>query len=208
VKDQSQQSIQQPAQKSKLPARRHDPRVEALRPAHCPHCGAASRPSGGPIQLQGHGCRCRVQLGPERPGAQPERRTVTVQRFLCTVCDRATQVAPRGVLRRRLYSATAIALALGLFGLLQQTHDQVRDAIAVGGALREPGEQQRWASLVRWSRDARAGALLEAAGPVAGPLRLTAARVALCIEGHGPRDLERLGRIFSGALEAPWRGTS
>jgi hypothetical protein len=208
VKDQSQQSIEQSKAKRKRPARPPNPRVDARRPAHCANCGAASRPLGGRVQLQGHGCRDRVQLGPQQPGALPQARTVSVQRYLCILCGATVQIPPKGVLRRRLYSSTAIALALGLFGLLGQTHDQVRDAIAVGGVARDPAEQQRWASLARWSRDAREGDLLDGTGPVAGTLRDAAARVALCIEGHGARVEGRLERIFSGALEAPWRGTS
>jgi hypothetical protein len=35
------------------------PSVEQVRPAGCPSCGAASRPLGGSVVLQGHGTRER-----------------------------------------------------------------------------------------------------------------------------------------------------
>lgn len=185
-----------------------DAEVDRHRPALCRGCGAACRPPGGPIQIQGHGTRPRGQQGPRRARGAPESWSVTVFRYICILCGKTTQVAPQGVIARRRYGATAIASALCLFGLEKWTHHAVREAIGVGGAPREAAEQKRWGALVHWSRAARAGQLLDGFSHLAGALRDAAARAATAILGHGPRVDDRLERVWAGAIAAPWRGTS
>ena len=131
-----------------------------------------------------------------------------MQRFICIVCKTTTQVAPRGVLRRRRYGATGIALALCLFGLEGQSHDAVRDAVGVHVTVREPAEGQRWGALVKWTKTARAGELLDGIRPTGGTLREAAARIATVLAGYGARSEDKAARVWSGALEAPWRGSS
>ena len=133
---------------------------------------------------------------------------IAVWRFLCVVCNTTFTVAPAGVLRRRLYRATAIGLALFAYGVDKRSHDEVRTAVAPVEVARESPTWRRWTALVAWARGARSGTLLDGVGPVAGTLRAAAARVALAIEAHGRRLDDRAGRVFDGALAAPWRGAS
>lgn len=182
--------------------------MDARRPAWCRRCGAASCPPGGCVQLRSHGARARTQKGPTHPGGAPRTTLVTVWRFLCVVCDATFTVSPAGVLRRRLYRATAIGLALFAYGVDKQSHDEVRAFLAPVEVARESSAGRRWTALVRWACAAKAGALLEGVGPVAGTLRAAAERVALAIEAHGRRLDDRAGRVFDGALAAPWRGAS
>jgi hypothetical protein len=142
------------------------------------------------------------------PRLTATRWATEVRRYRCLACGKALTVAPRGVLRGRTYSAPVVALALFLFGVEGQTHDTVRDAIGVHGTARAPGERQRWTSLVKWSRAARDGRLLEGVLLSTGTLREAAARAALAIEGHGPRGDDRVRRVWDGALKAAFRGTS
>ena len=138
----------------------------------------------------------------------PRTVLIAVWRFLCVVCDTTFTVAPAGVLRRRLYRATAIGLALFAYGVDKRSHDEVRTAAAPVEVARESPTRRRWTALVAWARAARSGTLLEGVGPVAGTLRAAAERVALAIEAHGRRHDDRAGRVFDGALAAPWRGAS
>lgn len=133
---------------------------------------------------------------------------ITVWRFLCVVCQATFTVSPVGVLRRRLYRATAIGLALFAFGVEKASHDVVRAAVASVEVARESSAHRRWSALVTWARAAKAGDLVLGVGPVVGSLRAAAARVALALEAHGRRVDERHVRVFDGALAAPWRGAS
>lgn len=160
------------------------------------------------MQLQGHGPRRREQLGPRAPGDAPTRTESKAQRFRCVACGKTVTVLPRGALRGRRYAATAVALALCLFGLERQSHDQVRDAVGMFQTARDPAEGQRWSALVAWSRAARAGLLVAEAPTTDGTLRDAAARLAQVIAGYGPRGDDQVARVFGGALRAPWRGTS
>ena len=209
MKERSEESVEQPGKKRK--GRRRgvgDAEVDRQRPASCWDCGAASRPPGGRLQVQGHGTRSRGLQGPRKPKGPPQAWDVVVRRYICVVCDVTMSVFPPGVLPRRRYGATAIAYALALSGLEELSHQAVRDAVGVHGGARAPAEQQRWASLVRWSRAARDGLLLDGASRAVGTLRAAAARMATTIAGYGPRIEDRILRVWEGALEAPWRGTS
>lgn len=106
---------------------------------------------GGALGLHGHGVRQRQVLGPLEWGEAAQVRLVPVRRFLCTACGATCTVCPREVLTRRLYAATAIALALALFGLLSRPVAQVRAQVSpwrVVGA----GSVGRWCALAAWVR--------------------------------------------------------
>lgn len=119
-------------------------------------------------------------------------------------------MAPRGVVRRRLYAATAIGMALALFGLSRYSPAAVREAIAPTASVREAAEAAPWSTLRRWAREAKEGTLLEQGrgSPESFTLRQAAERLAVTLEALGPRGPDRLGRVWQGALQARWRGAS
>ncbi len=134
---------------------------------------------------------------------------MTTRRYHCKACGAVIVVAPRGVLRRRLYAATAIGLSLALFGIEGHSARAVREAIAPTCSHRAPAEGAMWTSLRRWAREAKAGALLDASAcPAAFTLRQAAERIATSLMTLGRRGLGALDRVWEGAHEAVWRGTS
>jgi hypothetical protein len=163
------------------------PSVEAVRPSRCPGCGAAGSPVGERCQIHGHGLRERVVQGPLAPGERPTTITILARRFWCVVCHAVLLVVPAGVLRLRRYTAMAIGLAFALFGLLDQSPAQVRQAVSswpVVGATAAAG----WATLKRWARAARAGTLFAGRrrAPPRTPLRQVAEAVAAWLSSLAP----------------------
>lgn len=164
---------------------------------------------GGGLQLVGHGLRDRVQRGPPAPGQPPIDACILTRRYRCKPCGAIMVVAPRGVLRRRLYRATAIGLSLALFGIEGGSARAVRAAIAPTASHRCPAEGATWSTLRRWTREAKAGALIkDTACPPTFSLRQAAERVATSLLALGRRGLGVLERVWQGALEARWRGAS
>jgi hypothetical protein len=137
-------------------------------------------------------------------------RSVETHRYVCTQCGATVEVAPRGVLRRRLYKACSIGLALGLFGLGHLSLQAVREAIAPTASHRAPAEGASWSTLRRWAQEAKAGTLTEdgRACPETFTLRQAAERMATTLQALGPRGEAPLERVWQGALEARWRGAS
>jgi hypothetical protein len=131
---------------------------------------------------------------------------VGVRRYLCVLCRATVTVAPRGVLRRRLYGAQPIALAFVLFGIEKLSVEAVRGAIAPTVSHREAAEAATWSTLRRWAHEAKAGTLppQSRACPPSFSLREAAARVAEMLRGLGPRVEDLLERVWQGALEAAW----
>lgn len=164
---------------------------------------------GSGLSLVGHGLRGRVQRGPPAPGEPPVDGCITTRRYRCKACGAVVAVAPRGVVRRRLYRATAIGLALALFGIEMHGAAAVREAIAPTTTHRTAAEGATWTTLRRWAREAKAGALIDdAACPVTFSPRQAAERVATSLMALGRRGLGVLERVWQGALEARWRGAS
>jgi hypothetical protein len=134
---------------------------------------------------------------------------VATRRYHCKVCGAVIVVAPRGVIRRRLYAATAIGLSLALFGIEGHSARAVREAIAPTCSHRDPAEGAAWTTLRRWAREARSGALIDdSACPATFSLRQAAERVAASLMALGRRGLGARERVWEGAIEAAWRGTS
>ncbi len=160
--------------------------------------------------MHGHGERGRTQLGPDAAGRPPTTTSIGVRRYKCTKCDATVTVAPRGVVRRRLYAARAIGLALALYGIQQQSVDAVREAIAPTTSVREPAEGAMWSTLRRWAHEAKAGTLVveSRACPETFTLRQAAERAATTLSALGPRGADVLERVWQGAIEAHWRGAS
>jgi hypothetical protein len=208
MKDQSERTVEEKAAESKLRAKRAE--CDARRPACCPTCKAPSRPVGGRVQMHGHGERGRTQQGPEAVGQSPVALDVGVRRYACQKCGATVTVAPRGVLRRRLYGARAVGLALVLFGVQMQSVRAVREAIAPTASARDPAEAASWSTLRRWAHEAKAGTLIVEgrACPETFTLRQAAERTAMTFSALGPRGAGALERVWQGAPEAHWRGAS
>jgi hypothetical protein len=166
------------------------PTVDEVRPGRCPACGAAGRPLGERLGLHGHGWRERHQWGPAELGATPVVIGIRIRRYECQHCSAVVEVGPRGLLRRRLYSAGAIALALVLYGVAALPAAEVRRRVSPFrrvGATAAAG----WAGLRRWCRAVRAGRLFPAirALPTGATLREVAARAATTLAAYGPGGL-------------------
>lgn len=98
-----------------------------------------------------------------------------LRRYRCRRCDAVIAVAPRGVLRGRLFSAAAVGWALALFALAGLAAAEVRRRVSpwrVLGASAASG----WAQLGRWVWASRTGGLF--ASVRASPARFSARRVA------------------------------
>jgi hypothetical protein len=106
------------------------PSAETVRPSHCPHCGAASRPIGKVVVVQGHGVRSRQVRGPAAPGGPPLLQEVQVRRYRCQACAGTCTVAPWEVVARRLYAVTAVAWALALWALAGLSLGAVRQQVS------------------------------------------------------------------------------
>jgi hypothetical protein len=162
------------------------------------------------VQLHGHGRRRRIQRGPQAIGQLSKEREIHARRYRCIQCGTTVTVAAPSVVRRRLYGACAIALALALFGLQGQTARSVREAIAPTAGHREPAEGASWSTLRRWASEAKAGTLTDdsRACPESFTLRQAAGRAAMMFQALGPRGADALERVWQGALNAHWRGSS
>lgn len=162
------------------------PSVDDLRPTHCPACGAPSRVVGEPWTLHGHGLRARQVRGPEGQSQRPYERVVRVRRFRCCRCRAVVTVVPADVLPRKHYSATAIALAIALLGVLRYSFAAVRRAVSTWFTV---GPSARgWPSLLRWIDDAVERALWGdiRAGPADASRHAHAHRIAMSLAGHAP----------------------
>jgi len=160
------------------------PSADALRPDHCVACGVAARDGGGKLAIHGHGLRCRIVLGPAGAGDLPEVGEIAARRFRCLLCGAIMLVVPAGLLRRCLYLATAIALALGRWA----------EGLPAPAVRREVSPQQTpgptaaagWASLRRWARTAPR--LWPRSPPLAreGPWRATALAAVAFLASFAP----------------------
>ena len=180
------------------------PSAAAARPGRCPCCGAASRPLGGPPRLVGHGVRARQLRGPVQADRDGEIVEVVLRRYRCRGCRAIVAVGPRGLVRRRLFSAGAIGLSLALWAIERLPAGAVRRRVSpwrvVGAAA-----AATWSSLRRWAGAVRAGRLWPrtVGVPADGmPLREVAARAACRLAalaiGRGRLPV----RAFGGAAHA------
>lgn len=175
------------------------PSVDAVRPARCPTCGVASAIPGQPLGLHGHGVRTRDLWGPPKPGAPAELGEIRVRRYHCVHCHATCTVVPRGLLRRHMYTAGAIALALALWSM-GLAAEAVRARVSPWPVR---GHARGWRSLHRWTDRTR--------WPVPGlpPDRIVrAARIAGWLAAHAlasaaTADLPALA--FAGAQRARGR---
>lgn len=128
-------------------------------------------------------------MGPTLSEGAPLEVVIKARRYQCQVegCGAVVLVVPRGVLGRRRYSASAIGLALALWGIANLTTPQVRARVSpariVGVAA-----LGRWMTLQRWADAASKGGLFPKVALVAPgqTRRATAARVATAVMGRAP----------------------
>lgn len=183
------------------------PSCEEARPGRCVWCGAASRPAGGFLQLWGHGVRGRQLRGPPSPEEAPELIEVLARRYLCCVCEGTMTVVPRGVIRRRYFSAAAMACALALCGLSGLSDAAVRERVS---PLRVVGHEsvRQWKTLRRWIRAVVDKTLFATtpASPPRAPLRRVAERCAMALSAHAPLSVlhrSEIDRAFFGGEHMP-----
>lgn len=182
------------------------PSVEALRPGRCPACGAAGSPVGRPHGLHGHGSRERQFRGPASPGAPPEIVVLRVRRYRCQPCGVVVTVAPRETAIGRLYTMSAVAWALALFGVGRLPEREVRRSTSpwrIVGASAMP----RWVSLRRWVAAVVARRLFcrLRRPPDGGDARKAAAQIAVAVSAHAPPTVASQplsARAFIGAVHA------
>jgi len=178
------------------------PSVEKVRPARCPCCGCASRPTGGRLRLHGHGRRGRQVLGPVEPLRDPVALDVTCRRYLWVACGAVVLVVPSGMLPWRRYSGPAIAQALALFGLSHLSPAEVRRRTSVDKVIGTTASAG-WVSLHRWCEAVRDGRLFPTVRkcPASFTRRQVAERAASAIGGRAPPpvDASLVVRAFVGA---------
>ena len=153
------------------------------------------------MQVWGHGLRARQVRGPLAFGEEPSLVTIDGRRYQCQICDAVVIVEPRSVLRYRHFSASAIAMALALFGVEGASAAQTRRRVS---PWRTVGHDacRGWVTLHRWIDVARHGRLLPAVGHrAAGDDRAVAARVARAVASRAPPpwDAPVAARAFAGA---------
>jgi len=100
---------------------------------------------------------------------------VAARRYQCQGCGAILLVVPRGMMTRRHYAASAIALALALLGLLGLSPREVRQRISPWQIV-DAATATRWPTLRRWVDAARRGELFCAVRP--SPPDFTMSQVA------------------------------
>jgi hypothetical protein len=180
------------------------PSAERVRPGCCSRCGAASRPLGASLGLHGHGVRERQVQGPASADGEPEVVIVAVRRYRCQRCGGVTTVLPRGLCARRHYSASAIGLALCLFGLMEHSIGETRERVCT---WQSGFDLNRWSTLRQWVAAVGAGQLLPRIiawrrWPEGISLRAGAERAAACLCSLGPGLVALAERAFAGAALA------
>lgn len=137
--------------------------------------------------------------GPASAEGEPQLGTVLVRRFECQRCGACMVVVPREVMPRRLYTASAMGLALALWALMglgeAATRTRVCPLAIVGTAA-----AARWMTLRRWATDAGAGRLFATsrAPPLGFVRRQHAERAAAALVALAPAGLPLEQAAFAG----------
>jgi hypothetical protein len=141
-------------------------------------------------------------LGPTEAGGTPAALTVPCRRFRCLPCGAVVLVVPRAMLPRRWYSASAIALALALYGIEGAPPPTVRRQVSPFGKVGYRAAAG-WVTLGRWTEAVRARRLFPHVRPC--PARFTRRQVAeraattLGSRAPPPMDAPLVVRAFNGA---------
>lgn len=144
----------------------------------------------------GHGGRERQLRGPLEADHEPEVVGVVTRRYRCR-CKAVIAVVPRGVLRQRLYPASAIAMAMALWSFGRVPSRGVRERIC---PWKQVGADavDRWVQLRRWVEAVRAGRLFPAVHLGDGGRRYHAERIAAVAIAHSPpQDRDRPAAVLA-----------
>jgi len=152
--------------------------------------------------IVGHGLVSRQVRGPCGPGCAPEQRLLLLRRYRCRACTAVLLVGPRGLLRRRWYSAGAVGLALLGYGAGESSASvraRTSPSRSVGSSAVE-----HWVTLRRWVEAARGGALFAVSGLKAYMRRSVARQVAQVLAARAGRELGQAldEKVFIGAAIA------
>jgi hypothetical protein len=134
----------------------------------------------------------------------PQLLTVRVRRFECQLCGACMLVVPREILARRLYTASAIALALAVWALSGGTEASTRARVSplaiVGIAA-----HNRWITLRRWATACGAGRLFPTSrgSPATFTRRQHAERAAASLVALAPPGLSLEAAAFAGGARHP-----
>lgn len=148
--------------------------------------------------------RARQVQGPASASGEPEIVTVAVRRYRCQRCGGITTVLPGGLCARRHYSASAIGLALCLFGLTGCSIEETRERVCT---WRAGFDLSRWSTLRQWVKAVSVGQLLPRIvawrrWPEGMSLRAGAERAAACLCSLAPGTGPPAERAFAGAALA------
>lgn len=125
-----------------------------------------------------------------------------LRRYRCRACASVLVVGPRGLLRRRWYSAGAVGLALLRYGAGESSASvraRTSPSRLVGSSAAE-----HWVTLRRWVEAARDGALFAVSGLGAHARRSVARGVAQVLAARAGRELGQAldEKVFVGAAIA------
>ena len=114
-------------------------------------------------------------------------------------------VVPAEMLPWRLYSASAIAWALALFGALRLSPAAIRERVSPWRIV-GVSAARRWVTLLRWTDAVAERRLFRCVrpAPLSWARRRVAERAATTIAGHAPPSTERSleEQVFLGAARA------
>jgi hypothetical protein len=122
-----------------------------------------------------------------------------LRRYRCRACVAVLVVGPRGLLRRRWYSAGAVGLALLGYGAGESSASvraRTSPSRSVGSSAVE-----HWVTLRRWIEAARSGVLFAVSGLGAHARRSVAREVAQVLSARAGRQLGQAldEKVFIGA---------
>lgn len=129
-----------------------------------------------------------------------------VRRYRCQACSAVVTVAPREAATGRLYTLSAVAWALAIFGVARLPEREVRRSTSpwqiVGAAA-----LRRWVSLRRWVAAIIGRRLFGRLRrpPDQCPMRQAAAQIAITVSAHASPTLASMplpARAFFGAARA------
>jgi hypothetical protein len=171
------------------------PAVDDARPPHCRRCDARAHCERGRLGLHGHGFRERQLRGPLGLDALATITVVRVRRYRCTACGATMTVAPREVACRRLFSRSAIALAVALWAISRVPSAGVHARVSPWGV--RSFFARGWSALREWIDALRTDSAFVI--PADWTRRDAAVRIAHVLGGFAPEISDPISAAFIGA---------